>query len=141
MLIERIAALGDKAALSELDRRHGMTLYAIAYTLLLESETSDVAVAAALRALWRQAASFDPRLGNARAWLGELTRRAACERLRALRRAQWIAPVGRSTQRGSPAPRTRRRRAWDLARRGVARVAQFATVLALPTLLARWLRA
>ncbi len=134
MLIERIAALGDKAALGELDARYGMTLYAIAYTLLLDSEASDVAVAAALRELWRQAASFDVRAGSVRAWLGELTRRAARERLRALRREKLNAAVRRSIQRGSPGPQSRRRRAWDLARRGVARVARFAAVLGLPVL-------
>src|SRR2546430_9421036 len=33
LLVERIAALGDKTALAELDARHGMTLYALAYSL------------------------------------------------------------------------------------------------------------
>jgi len=44
-LVERIAALGDRAALAELDARHGMTLYAIAYTLLLNPDAADVTVA------------------------------------------------------------------------------------------------
>src|SRR5438034_4410245 len=38
VLVERIAALGDRAALAELDARYGMTLYAIAYTLLLNPD-------------------------------------------------------------------------------------------------------
>ena len=134
MLIERIAALGDKTALGELDKRYGMTLYAIAYTLLLDSDASDVAVAAALRDLWRQAASFDARVGSVREWLGDLTRRAARERLRTLRREQRIGPVTRLVE---PAPQPRRRRATELARIGVARVARFAAALALPVLLRR----
>ncbi len=42
VLVERIAALGDRAALAELDGRHGMTLYAIAYTMLLNPDAADV---------------------------------------------------------------------------------------------------
>ena len=134
MLVERIAALGDKTALGELDRRHGMTLYAIAYTLLLDSEASDVAVAAALRALWRQAASFDPRMGTAAAWMAELTRRAARERLRGPLPARRTAPVRR---RVTPGPRPRWRRVARLMRVAVARVARFAAAVALPALLPR----
>src|SRR2546429_4226720 len=36
LLVERIAALSDKTALAELDARHGMTLYAIAHSLLFD---------------------------------------------------------------------------------------------------------
>jgi DNA-directed RNA polymerase specialized sigma24 family protein len=77
MLVERIAALGDKAALGELDARHGLTLYAIAYSLLLDSGAADVAVATVLREVWHSAASFSQRHLSVRRWLGELTRRAA----------------------------------------------------------------
>jgi len=58
LLVERIAALADKAALAELDARHGMTLYAIAYSLLFDPGAADAAVAAAFREVWRWAASF-----------------------------------------------------------------------------------
>jgi hypothetical protein len=50
-LLHRIAALGDKDALLELDARHGMTLYAIAYAALLDPGAADAAVAAAPVAL------------------------------------------------------------------------------------------
>src|SRR2546428_907204 len=66
VLVERIAALGDRAALAELDARYGMTLYAIAYTLLLNPDAADVTVAATLREAWRRAASFKPRGPTAR---------------------------------------------------------------------------
>src|SRR5436309_14443373 len=58
VLVERIAALGDRAALAELDARYGMTLYAIAYTLLLNPDAADVTVAATLREAWPRAAPF-----------------------------------------------------------------------------------
>ena len=77
MLVERIAALSDRAALCELDARHGMTLYAIAYSLLLDTHAADVAVATALREVWRHAASFSQKHLSVRGWLGELTRRAS----------------------------------------------------------------
>src|SRR2546422_10787748 len=60
LLVERIAALGDKTALAELDARHGMTLYALAYSLLFDPAEADAAVAVAFREAWRGAASFGP---------------------------------------------------------------------------------
>ena len=60
LLVERIAALGDKTALAELDARHGMTLYALAYSLLFDPAEADAAVAVAFREAWRWASSFDP---------------------------------------------------------------------------------
>ena len=77
VLVERIAALADRAALLELDARHGMTLYAIAYSVLFDPGAADSAVAAAFREVWRWASSFDRRRGSVRTWLGDLTRRAA----------------------------------------------------------------
>jgi DNA-directed RNA polymerase specialized sigma24 family protein len=77
VLVERIAALSDRTALAELDARHGMTLYAIAYTVLLDPDGADVTVAATIREAWRQAASFNAREQTVGRWLAELTRRAA----------------------------------------------------------------
>ena len=81
-LVERIAALGDRAALAELDARYGMTLYAIAYTLLLNPDAADVTVAATLREAWRRAASFNAREQTAGRWLAGLARKAAQDQLR-----------------------------------------------------------
>ncbi len=67
VLVERIAALGDRAALAELDARYGMTLYAIAYTLLLNPDA---------------AASFNAREQTAARWLAGLARKAAQDQLR-----------------------------------------------------------
>src|SRR5256712_11174802 len=60
LLVERIAALGDKTALAELDARHGMTLYALAYSLLFDPAEADAAVAVAFREARRGAAALPP---------------------------------------------------------------------------------
>jgi DNA-directed RNA polymerase specialized sigma24 family protein len=138
-LIERIAALGDKDALSELDRRHGMTLYAMAYTLLLDSDGSDAVVAAALRDVWRQAGSFDARMGTAAGWLAELTRRAARARLRAPRRERMIVPVALPVA-AARQRRRRRRRAARVARVMLARATRFAAAVVVSAVLLRWAR-
>src|SRR2546428_12748496 len=60
LLVERIAALGDKTALAELDARHGMTLYALAYSLLFDPAEADAAVALAFPRAWRGGGSLLP---------------------------------------------------------------------------------
>src|SRR5256885_678915 len=61
LLVERIAALSDKTALAELDARHGMTLYAIAYSLLFDAAAADAAVAPPLRGAGAPGPSLLPR--------------------------------------------------------------------------------
>src|SRR6266702_1656096 len=46
LLVQRMVALSDRAALLELDARHGMTLYALAYGRLFDGEASDESGAA-----------------------------------------------------------------------------------------------
>jgi DNA-directed RNA polymerase specialized sigma24 family protein len=99
ILVERIAALGDRAALAELDARHGMTLYAIAYTLLLNPDAADVTVAATLREAWRRAASFNAREQTVGRWLAELTRKAARDQLRRAVKSPDGPPPRRRTVR------------------------------------------
>src|SRR2546430_543116 len=82
VLVERIAALGDRAALAELDARYGMTLYAIAYTLLLNPDAADVTAAATLREAGGGAASFNGGEQPAGGCLAGLARRAAQDQLR-----------------------------------------------------------
>jgi DNA-directed RNA polymerase specialized sigma24 family protein len=77
LLVHRIAALSDKPALAELYQRHGLTLYALAYSIVLDGEAADTAVGLAFREVWRGAASFDERQNSVGRWLAELTRRAA----------------------------------------------------------------
>jgi hypothetical protein len=40
LLVYRIAALSDRTALAELDVRHGLTLYALAYSLMCGRHSS-----------------------------------------------------------------------------------------------------
>src|SRR3989442_2745984 len=77
VLVERIAALADRAALHELDSRHGMTLYAIAYSVLFDPGAADSAGAAAVREGWGAAASVDRPRGTAPGCLRDHHRRAA----------------------------------------------------------------
>jgi len=138
LLVQRIAALSDKPALAELDGRHGMTLYAIAYSLLLEREAADEVVATAFREVWRSAASFDARGCTVRRWLADLTRRAAQEHLRAQPIiAPAVRPAGRgrgrtAERRASTTRALARRRRWAGALFQFARVAG---ILAIPAIL------
>ena len=75
-LVQRIAALGDRAALAGLDARYGITLYAIAYGLTFARSTLDMAVTAALREAWRSAASFVTGEDTVLRWLTAFTRSA-----------------------------------------------------------------
>jgi len=94
LLVHRMAALSDRSALAELDARHGMTLYALAYGLLFDGEAADVAVAAALREAWRSAAAFDAGTGSVVRWLAALTRGAAAGAVSAAQAAARFLPAG-----------------------------------------------
>jgi DNA-directed RNA polymerase specialized sigma24 family protein len=74
-LVARIAATGDREALAELGVRHSKTLYAVAYSVLLDPDAADGAVTAAFRELLRSARAFDARLRSVQAWLVEVVRR------------------------------------------------------------------
>ena len=138
LLVQRIAALSDKTALAELDGRHGMTLYAIAYSLLLDREAADEVVATAFREVWRSAASFDARGCTVRRWLADLTRRAAQEHLRAQPIiAAAVRPAGQgrgrtAERRASTTRASARRLRWAGALFQFARVAG---ILVIPALL------
>src|SRR2546430_4385300 len=99
LLVQRMAALSDRTALLELDARHGMTLYALAYGLLFDGEAADVAVAAALREAWRSAAAFDARSGSVMQWLSPLTRATTGEAPSLTTRLTGIGGQGRHRQR------------------------------------------
>ncbi|HYT03843.1 MAG TPA: sigma factor [Gemmatimonadales bacterium] len=138
LVVQRIAALGDKAALAELDARHGMTLYATAYGLMFDSEAADAAVAAVFREVWRSAASFDASAGSVARWLAHLIRQVAHDRLRG---KAWVgqgsSPLGqivaaapRDPPTVAPALSLRRR-----AARALAQLTRIAAVLVVPVLL------
>lgn len=130
LLVQRVAALADKAALAELDARHGMTLYALAYSLVFDAEAADLAVAGSFREVWRSAASFDPRGGTVQRWLADLTRGSAVQQ-----RLRTGPEIKRSVFQRPPAAfaGSRRGRWAD----GLARLARVAAILVLPALLLR----
>ncbi len=129
VLVERIAALGDRAALAELDARHGMTLYAIAYTLLLNPDAADVAVATTLREVWRRAGSFNAREQTVGRWLAALTRRAVQDQLRRSARSAGRLPTQRTTVACPPVSPRQRSAQWAPAS---LRLACVAAALVLP---------
>lgn len=74
LLVLRIAALSDRIALDELEARHGLTLYALAYALTFDRNAADEAVDATFREVWRSAGSYTDEMSVQR-WLAGLTRR------------------------------------------------------------------
>src|SRR6266545_1407288 len=137
-LVYRVAALSDKRALAELHARHGMTLYALAYSIVFDGYAADAAVAAVFREVWRDAAAFDSRARSAGQWLAELMRRAIYDRERA-RLAPAPAPAPAPVRGALPAPAgavvlaapAHRSRDWP----AWARFARVAASLVLPALL------
>ena len=132
VLVERIAALGDRAALAELDARHGMTLYAIAYTLLLNPDAADVAVATTLREVWRRAGSFNAREQTVGRWLADLTRKAARDQARRAAMSAGGLPTRRTSVASPPVPN----RPWSgQGAPASLRLACVAAALVLPLIL------
>ncbi|HVH10446.1 MAG TPA: hypothetical protein VM736_11680 [Gemmatimonadales bacterium] len=118
LLVLRIAALSDRIALDELEARHGLTLYALAYALTFDRNAADEAVDATFREVWRSAASYTNEMSVQR-WLAGLTRRIVQDWLEAA--ADHVVPLPRRqaatvATRAVPAPvGTPRRRLRALA--------------------------
>lgn len=77
-------AQGDSEAAGELLRRHGMSLYALAYGLVFDSVVADEIVVDALGDAMRAAGQYDARDGTVFAWLAAITRRRGRSRLEAM---------------------------------------------------------
>jgi RNA polymerase sigma-70 factor (ECF subfamily) len=84
-LIGRIAA-GDSTALGTLYDRYGRLAYGLAYRMLADGTAAEDVVQEAYVAIWRNAASYDPRRGQARAWLMTAVRNRCIDVLRGPRR-------------------------------------------------------
>lgn len=119
-LVQRIAALSDRAALAELDARHGLTLYALAYALTFDRNAGDEAVSATFREVWRSAGSYTGATSVQR-WLAGLTRRIVQDWL-VEAAASHAVPLQRRgavtvATRALPAPAATPRRLRALARK------------------------
>ena len=127
LLIQRIAALADRTALAELDARHGMTLYAVAYCVTLDPNAADAAVNATFREVWRSAASFNAADDTVHEWLATITRRAVRDFRLNVRENHAARPPKRTSVRlARPLPGPTRK-----ARRGLRAVVARLRLVAL----------
>src|SRR5437762_1841619 len=71
-------ASGDAAALRELEQRHGTSVYALAYGIVIDPGEADDVVAETFAYVWLGAARFLETANTSVAtWLGEITRSRA----------------------------------------------------------------
>jgi len=73
----RRAAEGDATALELLRQRHFLSLYALAYGIVMDPAAADDVVTATFLEAQRRAAQCDSARGSVRAWLSDLARRHA----------------------------------------------------------------
>jgi DNA-directed RNA polymerase specialized sigma24 family protein len=69
--------LDDDRALQELHDRHSLTLYAIAYAIVVDAEDAAVVVRETFDEVRRKVSQFDPNRDSAHRWLAHLTRMGA----------------------------------------------------------------
>lgn len=81
VLVARIGS-GDEGALAEAYDRHAETLFGATVRFLGDRETAAEIVQEAFLACWRFATSFDASAGSLRAWLLQIARNRAIDRLR-----------------------------------------------------------
>ena len=75
-LVARMAR-GEAFAFHELLRRHGDSEYALAFSILFDSDVAERVVDEAFNEAWVRARWYTGRQGSVHVWLGKLTRRRA----------------------------------------------------------------
>ena len=89
-IIDRIAA-GDRAAMAELYDRHSDVVFSLACRIVRQPADAEDVVQDVFTQAWRQAARYDAERASAAAWLLNITRTRAIDRLRAARTRQQIS--------------------------------------------------
>lgn len=84
LLVARIRER-DPAALEALYDRYGRAAFALGYRMLGDRESAEEVVQDAFMSVWRQAATYDARVGRVRPWLLAVVHHRAIDRLRRLR--------------------------------------------------------
>ena len=105
-VVQRIAA-GDRAAMAELYDRYGDVVFSLACRILGQPSDAEDVVQEVFTQAWRQAARYDAERASPVAWLLNITRTRAIDRLRANRTRQRVSgdddriaamPAGGETQ-------------------------------------------
>jgi RNA polymerase sigma-70 factor, ECF subfamily len=81
-------AKGERAALQTIYQRESAAMIGIAARIVKRRELAEEVVHDAFVQVWRHAASFDPSIGNGRAWLYAIVRNRAINLLRDTSREQ-----------------------------------------------------
>ena len=100
-VVERIAA-GDQGAMRELYERHGRPVFAIAFRLLGDRETSEECVQDAFLRVWESASRYDARRARPSTWLYTIVRNLAIDAARRRSRRPLLDPGVAGVEREEP---------------------------------------